>query len=258
MTLLTARHAPLVRHILIAGPPCHSHPRPRRGRPASDPAPRGPAVTVLKAAKACFNNNVEVSGIVIAREETSVRPERQGLKVSEILADAGDTVTAGQQLARLTPPEGGIINAHRAGGGADLAVLGRDRRDRGRQGRGAVFHHRAQRVRPRRHGAGEGYRQARRSASRRGSRCPAPARSTGGCAGWRPPSSPTASSARSRRHHAAAPVPGEFRPRRAHDQDRAELRHLGAAHRDPLRHAPAPWCRWSAAGGWKPGGSRSG
>lgn len=77
---------------------------------AGDGAPRGPAVTVLKAAKACFNNNVEVSGIVMAREETSVRPERQGMKVSEILADAGDTVTAGQQLARLTPPEGGNVN----------------------------------------------------------------------------------------------------------------------------------------------------
>jgi HlyD family secretion protein len=73
-----------------------------------DGAPRGPAVTVLKAAKACFNNNVEVSGIVLAREETMVRPERQGLKVAEILADAGDTVTAGQNLARLTLPEGGL------------------------------------------------------------------------------------------------------------------------------------------------------
>ena len=51
-----------------------------------------------------------LSGIVMAREETTVRPERQGLKVSEILADAGDTVTAGQQLARLTPPEGGNVN----------------------------------------------------------------------------------------------------------------------------------------------------
>jgi HlyD family secretion protein len=76
----------------------------------SEPAPRGPAVTVLKAQKACFNNNVEVSGIVMAREETSVRPDRQGLKVSEIMADAGDTVTAGQQLARLTLPEGGTVN----------------------------------------------------------------------------------------------------------------------------------------------------
>jgi HlyD family secretion protein len=76
---------------------------------ADDPdAPKGAAVTVLKAAKSCFNDIVEVSGIVVAREETMVRPERPGLKVAEILADAGDTVTAGQTLARLTLPEGGM------------------------------------------------------------------------------------------------------------------------------------------------------
>jgi HlyD family secretion protein len=70
-------------------------------------APKGAAVTVLKATKSCFNAIVEVSGIVIAREETAVRPERQGLKVAEILTEPGDTVTAGQALARLTLPEGG-------------------------------------------------------------------------------------------------------------------------------------------------------
>ncbi|QWG23796.1 HlyD family efflux transporter periplasmic adaptor subunit [Bradyrhizobium sediminis] len=71
-------------------------------------APKGAAVTVFKAAKACFANIVEVSGVLIAREETSVRPERPGLKVSEILAEPGDTVTAGQALARLALPEGGM------------------------------------------------------------------------------------------------------------------------------------------------------
>ena len=77
---------------------------------ADDPdAPRGAAVTVLKAAKSCFDNIVEVSGLVIAREETAVRPDRPGLKVAEILADAGDSVTAGQTLARLTLPEGGTV-----------------------------------------------------------------------------------------------------------------------------------------------------
>jgi multidrug efflux pump subunit AcrA (membrane-fusion protein) len=72
-------------------------------------APRGAAVTVFKAAKSCFGNNVEVSGTIIAREETQVRPERMGLKVAEVLVDAGDTVTAGQTLARLTLPEGGTV-----------------------------------------------------------------------------------------------------------------------------------------------------
>src|ERR1700750_1713519 len=79
---------------------------------ADDPAevaPKGAAVTVLKAAKSCFANIVEVSGTIIPREETQIRPERMGLKVAEVLADAGDTVTAGQVLARLSLPEGGTV-----------------------------------------------------------------------------------------------------------------------------------------------------
>ena len=72
-------------------------------------APKGAAVTVLKAAKYCFPAIVDASGIIIPREETMVRPERPGLKVAEILAEAGDTVTAGQNLARLSLPEGGSI-----------------------------------------------------------------------------------------------------------------------------------------------------
>jgi HlyD family secretion protein len=71
--------------------------------------PKGAAVTVLKAAKSCFDDTVEVSGFVLARDETAVRPDRPGLKVAEVLAEPGDTVTAGQNLARLTPPEGGAI-----------------------------------------------------------------------------------------------------------------------------------------------------
>lgn len=79
---------------------------------ADDPAevaPKGAAVTVLKAAKSCFANIVEVSGTIIPREETQIRPERMGLKVAEVMADAGDTVTAGQVLARLNLPEGGSV-----------------------------------------------------------------------------------------------------------------------------------------------------
>jgi HlyD family secretion protein len=72
-------------------------------------APKGTAVTVLKATKYCFPNLVEASGILIPREETFVRPDRPGLKVAEILADPGDNVTAGQNLARLSPPEGGSV-----------------------------------------------------------------------------------------------------------------------------------------------------
>src|SRR6266404_9669260 len=72
-------------------------------------APKGAAVTVLRAVKSCFASIVEASGIIIPREETSVRPERPGLKVAAILAEPGDTVTSGQTLARLTLPEGGAV-----------------------------------------------------------------------------------------------------------------------------------------------------
>jgi multidrug efflux pump subunit AcrA (membrane-fusion protein) len=72
-------------------------------------APKGAAVTVLKAEKQCFSAIVEVSGILLPKQETAVRPDRQGLKVADVLVDAGEIVTAGQPLARLTPPEGGTI-----------------------------------------------------------------------------------------------------------------------------------------------------
>jgi len=86
-----------------------SHPSLAADEPdAPKDAPRGAAVTVLKAVKSCFSAIVEVSGIVIPREETAVRPERPGLRVAEILAEPGDTVTAGQLLARLSQPEGGL------------------------------------------------------------------------------------------------------------------------------------------------------
>ena len=83
---------------------------PSRAADEAEAAPKGAAVTVLKAAKSCFANTVEVSGTIIPRDETQVRPERMGLKVSEVLADAGDIVTAGQVLARLTLPEGGTVS----------------------------------------------------------------------------------------------------------------------------------------------------
>jgi multidrug efflux pump subunit AcrA (membrane-fusion protein) len=90
-------------------------------------APKGAAVTVLKAAKSCFAAIVEVSGILLPKEETAVRPDRPGLKVAEVLVDAGETVTAGQALARLNLPEGGtmVVQAPVAGlVSSSTAVIG--------------------------------------------------------------------------------------------------------------------------------------
>jgi len=90
-------------------------------------APKGAAVTVLKAAKSCFAAIVEVSGILIPKEEIAVRPDRPGLKVTEILVEAGDTVTANQPLARLAAADGGSANVLAPVAGlvsASTAVIG--------------------------------------------------------------------------------------------------------------------------------------
>src|SRR4051794_41983057 len=74
---------------------------------ADDDAPKGPAVTGLKVAKSCFSDIVEATGTIIAREETSVRPERPGLEVTGVLAGAGDTTTARQGVGRLAAAQRG-------------------------------------------------------------------------------------------------------------------------------------------------------
>jgi HlyD family secretion protein len=119
MTILRARDHSLTLALLIAAEMFCLFSRPSLAA-ADDPDPAGPkgaAVTVLKAAKSCFANIVEVSGTIIPREENQVRPERMGLKVSEVMVDAGDSVTAGQVMARLTLPEGGQIAVQAPVGG---------------------------------------------------------------------------------------------------------------------------------------------
>jgi HlyD family secretion protein len=95
--------------LIVAGLLLALHPRPSLAADEAEAPPKGAAVTVLKASKFCFGNLVEVSGIILPREETAVRPERFGLKVAEVMADAGDSVSAGQVLARLNLPEGGSV-----------------------------------------------------------------------------------------------------------------------------------------------------
>ena len=70
-------------------------------------APRGAAVTVLKVAKSCFSATVEIAGLLMPREEIAVRPDRPGLKIADVLVEAGENVNAGQTMARLALPDGG-------------------------------------------------------------------------------------------------------------------------------------------------------
>ncbi len=63
------------------------------------------AVSVVRAKNSCFSDTVRVSGFIMPREESHVRAEIEGARIQQILVDTGDTVTAGQVLARLARPE---------------------------------------------------------------------------------------------------------------------------------------------------------
>lgn len=66
----------------------------------------GMSVSVVRAKRACFADTVRVAGTVVAREESQVRPDIEGVRVSQILVENGDLVTSGQVLARLAKIEG--------------------------------------------------------------------------------------------------------------------------------------------------------
>jgi multidrug efflux pump subunit AcrA (membrane-fusion protein) len=74
------------------------------------------AVTVASAKNVCFADTLQVTGVLVPRNEIFVRPEREGLHVSQVLVEPGDTIVSGQVLARLAPLEG------QEGGGSAVAV----------------------------------------------------------------------------------------------------------------------------------------
>ena len=65
----------------------------------------GITVSVAKTAKACFPDTITVTGVLIPKEEALVRPEREGLQISQVLVDEGELVPAGQPLIRLVQPD---------------------------------------------------------------------------------------------------------------------------------------------------------
>jgi len=69
---------------------------------AEEAAPKPPAVSVVLAARQTLTERVSVTGTVVPREEILVAPEVDGLRITEILVEAGDRVTKGQVLARLS------------------------------------------------------------------------------------------------------------------------------------------------------------
>jgi multidrug efflux pump subunit AcrA (membrane-fusion protein) len=76
-------------------------------RLAAQSATSGPAsdisVSVATAERHCFSDTLQVTGVVVPRNEIFVRPNREGLQISEVLVEPGDSVISGQVLARLIP-----------------------------------------------------------------------------------------------------------------------------------------------------------
>jgi HlyD family secretion protein len=99
----------------------------------AEPGAAGPgdlAVTVARTLRQCFVDTLPVTGVLIPRNETLVRPDREGYQISQVLVGPGDTVVSGQVLARLTPPEGvggGSVAVQAPSGGVVIsrsAVIG--------------------------------------------------------------------------------------------------------------------------------------
>lgn len=91
---------------------------------------KGQAVTVLKAARACFPAIVDVSGFLIPRDEVSVRPDRPGAKVTDVTVEPGEMVTQGQTLAKLDgganvqAPVAGLVSSSTAVIGSPASAKG--------------------------------------------------------------------------------------------------------------------------------------
>jgi HlyD family secretion protein len=71
---------------------------------AAEPIESGVIVLVSRAYSDCFSASIRVAGMLVARQEAMVIPEVEGYRIVEIYKREGDTVTANQELARLTRP----------------------------------------------------------------------------------------------------------------------------------------------------------
>ena len=71
-----------------------------RAQPAM--AVKPPSVTVAHAVRGPIVETVDVTGTLVPREEILVSPQVDGVAITQILAEEGDHVRAGQVLARLS------------------------------------------------------------------------------------------------------------------------------------------------------------
>jgi HlyD family secretion protein len=69
--------------------------------PPQTPQVRAPAISTVEAREGEIATTATVTGTLVAREEVIVGVDVEGFRIVEVLAEVGDTVKAGQVLARL-------------------------------------------------------------------------------------------------------------------------------------------------------------
>jgi HlyD family secretion protein len=82
--------------LLAWHPPLHA-----ADKAETQPETAAASVSVAPAQPASFTETILVTGSLIARQEVLVSPQIDGYRISEILAEEGDRVEAGQILAKL-------------------------------------------------------------------------------------------------------------------------------------------------------------
>jgi HlyD family secretion protein len=92
---------------------------------AAPEAPSGMAVTVAEAKRGCFSDTLVVMGTIVPRSEVLIRPDREGLQITEILVQGGvpSNDEEGPTIA-IRAPVGGIVIAAPAVVGEMASVRG--------------------------------------------------------------------------------------------------------------------------------------
>ncbi len=88
------------------------------GEAGSTRGVKPPKITVAEARRITFGDNVLVTGSLVPREEILAGPEIDGYRITELLAEEGDRVEAGQVLGRLSRD---ILEAQLAQNSASIA-----------------------------------------------------------------------------------------------------------------------------------------
>ncbi|WP_375464865.1 efflux RND transporter periplasmic adaptor subunit [uncultured Methylobacterium sp.] len=99
--------SPTVRALRLAGLAClvlGAVPPARALETASVPEPQAiaPAISVVPALTREIVERAVITGTLVPRDEILVSPEIEGFRITELLAEEGDRVAAGQVLARLS------------------------------------------------------------------------------------------------------------------------------------------------------------